>query len=127
MSEHEFEKEAKALLRNCPETYDEILSGRVGNRRREKDFQAKTGQEAVIVSIGEKQREHINMFAVKLTVATFYQISGRILTDEEAITVFVHTSANVVDGTFPEMLSILGGYRTMRQGNWSVESQFAYR
>lgn len=123
----EFEKSAKAIFRYCPETYEEIINGRVGNRRKEKALRNIYGDEVVLVSLGSKQREHINLFGLKLTVATYYEVTGNIASENARINVVIHTSTNAAENTLPTSLNFLGELRAMNQGSWSVGDQFSYR
>ncbi|MBW6420237.1 hypothetical protein KX729_02175 [Rhizobium sp. XQZ8] len=123
----DFEATAKGLLRNCPETYDEILSGRFGNRQEEKRYKKTHNEDVVIVSLGPKQREHINLFGLKLTLAAYYLVSGNIASSDAYITIYIHTSKNLIENTIPQQLNFLGEFHTMQQGNWSVPDQFSYR
>ncbi|WP_426236343.1 hypothetical protein [Pararhizobium sp. DWP1-1-3] len=123
----DFRKSAKAILNYCPETYNEIINGRFGNRRKEKKLKTTYGEKVVLVSLGPKQREHINLFGLKITVATYYMTSGRIASENAKIVVYVHTSANAAENTLPTQLNFLGDLNSIKQGSWSVERQFSYR
>ncbi|CDZ60638.1 Hypothetical protein NGAL_HAMBI2605_11290 [Neorhizobium galegae bv. orientalis] len=123
----EFETTAKGLLQHCPETYDEILSGRFGNRQQEKEIKRTHGEEVALVSLGPKQREHIDLFGLKITLATYYLATNKIASHDARVAVNVHTSKNFMDNTVPQELNFLGEFKTMCQGKWSVPDQFSYR
>lgn len=125
--DNEFGTVAKALRDYCPETFDEIVEGRFGNRREEKKLRLTFGEKLVVVSLGPKQREHIQLFGLKLTLATYYQVTGMIASISARVAVYPHTSKNIIEGTVPTELNFLGNFSTMRQGSWSVPEQFSYR
>ncbi len=123
----DFDIAARGLFRHCPETYEEITNGRYGNKREEKKFKNLYGESVAIVSLGPKQKEHINLFGLKLTLATYYSVASRIASKNSRITVYMHTSKNLLEDTLPRELDFLGRFRTMQQGTWSVSDQFLYR
>lgn len=123
----DFDTALKGLLRNCPETFEEIYNGRYGNRREEKRFRKTYGQDAVIVSLGPKQRQHLNLFGLKLTLAAYYFLTHQIATPSAQVSVFIHTSKNLIEDTAPKELNFLGDFDTMKQGTWQVSEQFLYR
>lgn len=123
----DFDTALKGLFHNCPETFDEIYHGRQGNRKAERKFREKYGQDAAIVSLGPKQKEHLNLFGLKLTLATYYFLTDRVATQRARISVSIHTSQNLIEDTAPRELNFLGYFDTMKQGTWQVPEQFLYR
>lgn len=123
----DFEKEAKAAIHYCPEALDELLDIRNRNRRRERKLDQTAGSESVLIKAGEKQFEHINLFAIKICAGTYYEATGKIASPDANIIVYIYTQVNSLDGTEPKMPNFIGDFKTIRQGKWSVEDQFVYR
>ncbi len=123
----EFDKQSRAIFRNCPESFDEILSGRYGNGKSERSLNQAIKRDVALVSVGEKQKEHLNLFAVKIAAGTYYIRTRKILSRTARFSVFIYTQFNDYKGTSPSELGFLGPFKTIEQGSWNVRDQFSYR
>ena len=123
----EFEKDAIALAKYCPTTYDEILEGRYGNRALERKLSARVKEKVSVITTGATQKKHLEVFAIKMTAAAFYQVTGKIAPAGTLFSIFQHTQVDFTQNQFPNELDNLGLFHTMSQGTWDVADQFAYR
>jgi hypothetical protein len=77
---------------------------------------------------GPRVNASMEQFAVKLTCALYYEHTGRIVGEGEAVSVRIFTNVDAVEDNLPkELLRVLGQPLTLRQGKWAVPHQFFYQ
>jgi hypothetical protein len=116
------------LKNNMPAVLQEMHVGRAGQklaRNRTRAFLDESG--GFLRLGGPLMSKHLDTFGCKLALAMHWEITKKIIPPIGGVAVRVYTNVEALERKIPDdLLRLLPGPQTLRQGTWDVTDQFEY-
>jgi hypothetical protein len=126
MDKADVKKILKGLENNQPEVLKEMYIGPPGQELARK--RVPIDEEGGFLRLdGPLVSRHLDVFGCKLGLAMHWERTGKIVPATGGVAVRYYSNVEALEGKLPkELLSLLPGPQTLRQGKWEVADQFQY-
>ncbi len=126
-AQSEVEKLLKAVSNNVPGLLQEMMPDARDQKFARRNIPNMSPDAGVLRADGPILKRHMRIFAAKLGFALHYEVHGTPVPQEGAVQVQYFTNVNAARGELPhQIIDMLPGPRTLKQGTKHVSDQFSY-
>ncbi len=130
--QHDHSRLVPRLRKQCPEVIKEWTRPGFIERKKARQHLEKQGVTvplgAGLASIGPITIRHLNLFAYKMALGLYFEHVRMPLPNSGVVTAIWRTKEDFAKSGVPkDVLEMLPGYATLRQGQWNTSTDFEYR